>query len=118
MKARNNIHPRRLTAGTQKTSPIEKKEKNLNQTSHVFWPEDVNHGSVKHGCISNRIVTFQIQLFFPCTMIMGGKSTPCLLFGGELILEFFCCTFESFLKLLELAYSVHVPGTTVQTLNY
>ena len=40
----------------------------------VIYPSSHNDGSVKNGCISNRIVTFQILRHFPLNHDYGGKS--------------------------------------------
>ena len=37
------------------------------------FPSSHNHGSVKNGCISNRIVTFQIIAIFHWTMVIGER---------------------------------------------
>ena len=39
----------------------------------AMYPTSHNHGSVKNGCISNRIVTFSTTAMFHWTMIMGER---------------------------------------------
>ena len=82
MKARNNIHPRRLTAGTQKTSPIEKKEKILNQTSEFFGPKMWIMVQWNMGVSPIGPLPFKYSYFSPAPWLWGKEYTMFIVWGG------------------------------------